>query len=71
VTEYRKSNLARSRERLAWGRNVVVETLKPSTSLHRRLPEKGNPSIDSLAAISGTIHKRIGLHILAYTVEAT
>lgn len=39
---------------------LAVETRRPSKSLHRMLSEKGNPSMDNLAAIFGAVRKRLG-----------
>jgi DNA-binding phage protein len=49
---------------------LSVETNKPSKSLHRMLSEKGNPSMDNLAAIFGAVRKRLGVDIQAHAVEA-
>jgi DNA-binding phage protein len=49
---------------------LAVETNKPSKSLHRMLSEKGNPSMDNLAAIFGAVRKRLGVDIQAHAVEA-
>ncbi len=43
---------------------------KPSRSLHRMLSPKGNPSMDSLAAIFGAVRSRLKVGIEAHTVEA-
>ncbi|QDQ28669.1 transcriptional regulator [Chitinimonas arctica] len=45
-------------------------THKPSKSLHRMLSPKGNPSMDSLAAIFGAISLRLKVGIEAHTIEA-
>jgi hypothetical protein len=34
------------------------------------LSEKGNPSMDNLAAIFGAVRKRLGVDIQAHAVEA-
>ena len=39
---------------------LATETNCPSKSLHRMLSEKGNPSMDNLAAIFGAVRKRLG-----------
>ena len=49
---------------------LSVETNKSSKSLHRMLSEKGNPSMDNLAAIFGAVRKRLGVDIQAHAVEA-
>lgn len=49
---------------------LAVETNRPSKSLHRMLSEKGNPSMDNLAAIFGAVRKRLGVNIQAHAVEA-
>lgn len=48
---------------------LAAETSKPSKSLHRMLSEKGNPSMDNLAAIFGAVRKRLGVDLQAQTVE--
>lgn len=45
------------------------ETNRPSKSLHRMLSEKGNPSMDNLAAIFGAVRNRLGVAIEARAVE--
>ena len=40
---------------------LASETKRPSKSLHRMLSEKGNPSMDNLAAIFGAVRKRLGV----------
>lgn len=47
---------------------LATETRRPSKSLHRMLSEKGNPSMDNLAAIFGVVSKRLGLEFEASTV---
>ena len=49
---------------------LAAETNKPSKSLHRMLSEKGNPSMDNLAAIFGAVRKRLGVAIQARAIEA-
>ena len=49
---------------------LATETNRPSKSLHRMLSEKGNPSMDNLAAIFGAVRKRLGVDIEARAVEA-
>ena len=48
---------------------LAAETNRPSKSLHRMLSEKGNPSMDNLAAIFGAVRKRLGVAIEAHAVE--
>jgi len=48
--------------------DLATQTNKPSKSLHRMLSEKGNPSMDNLAAIFGVVSKRLGLEFEASTV---
>lgn len=49
---------------------LAAETKRPSKSLHRMLSEKGNPSMDNLAAIFGAVRKRLGVAFEARAVEA-
>jgi DNA-binding phage protein len=49
---------------------LAAETNRPSKSLHRMLSEKGNPSMNNLAAIFGVVRKRPGVDIDARVVEA-
>lgn len=49
---------------------LAVATNRPSKSLHRMLSEKGNPSMDNLAAIFGAVRKRLGVAFEARAVEA-
>ncbi|QJU60328.1 transcriptional regulator [Sphingomonas sp. AP4-R1] len=49
---------------------LATETNHLSKSLHRMLSEKGNPSMDNLAAIFGAVSKRLGVAFEAHTVEA-
>lgn len=49
---------------------LAVETRRPSKSLHRMLSEKGNPSMDNLAAIFGAVRKQLGVNIKAEAVSA-
>jgi DNA-binding phage protein len=48
---------------------LAAETSRPSKSLHRMLSEKGNPSMDNLAAIFGAVRKRLGVSIKAEAVN--
>jgi DNA-binding phage protein len=50
--------------------DLATETNRPSKSLHRMLSEKGNPSMDNLAAIFGAVRKRLGVALEAHGVEA-
>jgi len=49
---------------------LAAETRTPSKSLHRMLSERGNPSMDNLAAIFGVVRKRLGVDIRAHAVKA-
>jgi DNA-binding phage protein len=49
---------------------LAAETAKPAKSLHRMLSEKGNPSMDNLAAIFRAIRKNLGVDLEAHAVEA-
>ena len=49
---------------------LANETNRPSKSLHRMLSEKGNPSMDNLAAIFGAVRKRLGVAMQAHAIEA-
>lgn len=49
---------------------LAAETSRPSKSLHRMLSEKGNPSMDNLAAIFGAVRKQLGVSIKAEAVSA-
>jgi len=40
---------------------LSTKTNRPSKSLHRMLSEKGNPSMDNLAAIFGAVSKKLGV----------
>lgn len=46
--------------------SLAEETNKPRKSLHRMLSEKGNPSMDNLAAV----RKRLGVNMEAHAVQA-
>lgn len=48
---------------------LAAETNRPSKSLHRMLSEKGNPSMDNLAAIFDAVRKRLGMIIEVHAVE--
>jgi DNA-binding phage protein len=49
---------------------LAAETKTPSKSLHRMLSDRGNPSMDNLAAIFGVVQKRLGVNIRTQTVKA-
>ncbi len=49
---------------------LAAETKTPSKSLHRMLSDRGNPSMDNLAAIFGVVQKRLGVNMRAQTVKA-
>jgi DNA-binding phage protein len=49
---------------------LAAETAKPSKSLHRMLSQKGNPSIDNLAAIFDVVRRRLRVNLQARIVEA-
>jgi DNA-binding phage protein len=49
---------------------LAAETKTPSKSLHRMLSDRGNPSMDNLAAIFGVVRKRLGVDIRARAVKA-
>ena len=44
-------------------------TAMPSKSLHRMLSPKGNPGMDSLAAIFGAVGSRLKVGLKAHTVK--
>lgn len=48
---------------------LAMETHRPSKSLHRMLSEKGNPSMDNLAAIFGALRKQMGVALKAQVIE--
>ncbi len=48
---------------------LAMETHRPSKSLHRMLSEKGNPSMDNLAAIFGALRKQMGVCLKAQVIE--
>jgi len=49
---------------------LAKTTAKPAKSLHRMLSEKGNPTMDNLAAILNVVRKKLGVDIEVHTVEA-
>ena len=49
---------------------LAAETGKPAKSLHRMLSERGNPTMDNLAAIIGVLSRKLGVEIKARAVRA-
>jgi DNA-binding phage protein len=49
---------------------LAIATAKPAKSLHRMLSEKGNPSMDNLAAILRALRERLGVNLEAHAVKA-
>ncbi len=49
--------------------DLAAETNRPSKSLHRMLSDKGNPSMNNLAAIFDVVRKRLGVAFEAHVVE--
>lgn len=49
---------------------LATETNRPSKSLNRMLSEKGNPSMDNLAAIFSAVRKRFGVAFEVHGLEA-
>jgi DNA-binding phage protein len=49
---------------------LAAETAKPAKSLHRMLSDKGNPSMDNIAAIFKAVRKKLGVAFEAHAVEA-
>jgi len=49
---------------------LAAATAKPVKSLHRMLSEKGNPSMDNLAAILRALRERLGVNLEAHAVRA-
>jgi DNA-binding phage protein len=49
---------------------LAAETAKPAKSLHRMLSEKGNPSMDNLAAVFAAVRKKLGVELEAHAVGA-
>ena len=49
---------------------LAKATKTPSKSLHRMLSDRGNPSMDNLAAIFGVVRKKLGVDIQARAVKA-
>lgn len=50
--------------------DLASETKRSSNSLRRMLSEKGNPSMDNLAAIFRAMRNRLGVSFEAHTIEA-
>lgn len=48
--------------------DLATETNRPCKSLHRMLSEKGNPSMDNLAAIIDAVRKHLGVTFQAHVV---
>jgi DNA-binding phage protein len=51
--------------------DLAAETKRPSKSLHRMLSASGNPSMDNLAAIFGSVRNRLGVVLEAHAIDAT
>jgi DNA-binding phage protein len=49
---------------------LAAATAKPAKSLHRMLSEKGNPSMDDLAAILRAVRENLGVNLEAHAVKA-
>jgi DNA-binding phage protein len=49
---------------------LATEVAKPSKSLHRMLSDRGNPSMDNLAAIFGALRKALGVELAAHATKA-
>lgn len=49
---------------------LATETAKPAKSLHRMLSDKGNPSMNSLAAVFSAVRKKLGVNLQAHAVES-
>ena len=49
---------------------LAAATARPAKSRHRMLSEKGNPSMDNLAA-TFAVRKRLGVDLRAHAVEAS
>lgn len=41
--------------------DLAAVTTRPSKSMRRMFSEKGNPSMDNLAAVFGTVRKHLGV----------
>jgi DNA-binding phage protein len=49
---------------------LATATAKPAKRLHRMLSEKGNPSMDNLAAILRALREKLGVNLKAHAVKA-
>lgn len=49
--------------------DLAALTAKPSKSLHRMLSQRGNPSMDNLAAIFSAVRSKLNVEIEVHTVE--
>jgi DNA-binding phage protein len=49
---------------------LAAEIDRPSKSLHRMLSEKGNPSMENLAAIFQALQKDLGVDLKAHATKA-
>jgi len=49
---------------------LAHQTSMPSKSLHRMLSERGNPSMDNLAAIFEAVRSKLKVEITVQTVQA-
>lgn len=48
---------------------LASQIAKPAKSLHRMLSERGNPSMENLAAIFGAVRKALGVALEARAVK--
>lgn len=49
--------------------DLAALTAKPPKSLHRMLSQRGNPSMDNLAAIFSAVRSKLNVGIEVHTVE--
>ena len=49
---------------------LAAQTTRPSKSLHRMLSQKGNPSMDNLAAIFSAVQKNLQVGIQVQSVKS-
>ena len=49
---------------------LALQVEKPAKSLHRMLSDRGNPSMDNLAAIFGALRKALGVELAAHATKA-
>jgi DNA-binding phage protein len=49
---------------------LATETGRPAKSLHRMLSQKGNPSMDNLAAILNVVRRKLRVDLQTRTVKA-